>query len=230
MKLNQLASAAMVFALGLWASNARARIILNEFEKLNFSLVATQQGLDNSQTSSNVLVSTIKTSRITSKDLLNFLAKGFNTNWPAGAQLALENVSQEIFVVDKTGTNPVFDCSAGINAGGTNVVYFRFMNDTTVFRGKTVITATNVLQTQAHFGMVFFNLFSEQDGITNTDLYFEGLDAATVNSHAVNTTETITWRDTVPVAGDGTLGNATWTVVKGRVTGSGKWKGFVIII
>jgi hypothetical protein len=138
---------------------------------------------------------------------------------------ALDHNSQHIFVVDKTGTNPVFDVSTGINVGDTTVVYFKFVANPTVFKGKTVDTTTGEFQTQTHFGMIFFNLFSEQDGIINTDLYFEGLDAADTSEHIVNSTDTITWRDTASVGGDGTLNAAIWTVVKGKVTGSGKRKG-----
>ena len=52
MKSNKLAFAAIVVVLALWASNAKAPPIVNRFEKLNFSLIAVQQEIDNSETSS----------------------------------------------------------------------------------------------------------------------------------------------------------------------------------
>jgi hypothetical protein len=264
MKSNKLAFAVIVAALTLQASNAKA-LILGRFEKLNFSLIAAQQELENSETSSNVFVSTIKTSKITNKDLLSFLATTLNTNWPDGAQLALGEVEvtvegtnglgyahaaiRDIFVVDKTGTNPVFDVSTGINVGDTNIVYFSMDSDPAVFRSKVEVkgkliafTITNEIgsgigidggssgttsDSGSNFGKIFFHLFEEQNGITNTDLCFEGLNAIEFHSNTVYTTNKITEyeirSEQAPVTGDGTF-NDEWTVVKGKVTGSMEWK------
>jgi hypothetical protein len=110
---------AIVTAFALWVSNAKAIVIvLEQFTELNFSLVAAQQV----HLTPIVLEGTIKTSKITNKELLSFLATAINTNWPAGAQLALRG--SDIYVVDKTGTNGVFDLTIGMNVGDTNVVYF----------------------------------------------------------------------------------------------------------
>ena len=254
MKSNKLTFAAIVTAFALWASNAQAQL-LNRFETLNFSLVAMQQEIDDSGPSGpygNVLLPTIATSKITSKDLLNYLATALNTNWPAGAQLALGEIEapsglgygpiviRDIFVVDKTGTNPVFDVGTGINVGDTNVVYFSFDSDRSVFSSKDVrLAETNESPgpfsinsgTGTGFGKIFFHLFNEQNGITNTDLYFDGLN--TVESHSITIliTNTITEHGTAseqaPVTGDGTFDDE-WTVVKGNVTGSEKWERYGI--
>jgi hypothetical protein len=224
MKLNKLDSTAIVAALTLWASYAKATPVFYQFEKLNFSLTAAQQGLENSKTSS-----TVKFSKITNKDILSFLATAFNTNWPAGAKLALDNNSWDIFVVDRGGTNPIFDLSTGINIGDTNVVYFSFNSDTNVFvSGKLESTKTGGFQKQTDFGMIFFHLFNEHNGITNTDLNFEGLDEAKLKNVFINNVpmppnEITILTEVASVAGDGTFNNGTWTVVKGNVTGSGKW-------
>jgi len=260
MKSNKPAFAVIVVVLALWASNAQA-LLLDRFEKLNFSLTAAQQGLENSETSSNVFVSTIKTSKITNKDLLSFLATALNTNWPAGAQLALGEIEVtsgpgfgpppiiwDIFVVDKTGTNPVFDVSTGINVGDTNVAYFSFDSDLTVVRskmegkGEIIVLTENapfgpgigigssggsISSSGTNFGRIFFHLFNEQNGITNTDLYFDGLNAIEFHSNTTVTTNKITEyeirSEQAPVTGDGTF-NDEWTVVKGKVTGSMEWK------
>ena len=266
MKSNKPAFAAIAVVLALWASNAQA-LLLDRFEKLNFSLTAAQQGLENSETSSNVFVSTIKTSKITNKDLLSFLATALNTNWPAGAQLALGEIEVtsgpgfgpppiiwDIFVVDKTGTNPVFDVSTGINVGDTNVAYFSFDSDLTVVRSKMegkgeIIVPTNenapfgpgigigssggsISSSGSNFGKIFFHLFNEQNGITNTDLYFDGLNVIEFHSNTTVTTNKITGYGTTseqaPVTGDGTF-NDKWTVIKGNVTSLGKWEEYGLI-
>jgi hypothetical protein len=190
----------------------------------------------------------IETSKITSKDLLKYLATALNTNWPAGAQLALGEaevlsgpgygplpIIWDIFVVDKTGTNPIFDVSTGINVGDTNVVYFSYDSDGTVFslKGVSLEKTKEVLRVSAEtqFGKIFFHLFDEQNGITNTDLYFDGLNTIKFHSNMASTTNKIiehgTTSEKAPVTGDGTF-NDKWTVVKGKVTGSEKWERYGI--
>jgi hypothetical protein len=238
MKLNKLAFAAIVAVLALWASNGKATPeIAYQFEKLNFSLTALQPEINIPETSyGNDEAATIKASKITNKDLLRFLATAFDTNWPAGAQLALDNLRRDIFVVDKTGTNPVFNVSTGINIGDTNVVYFSFDSDRTVVSSQSVsLEMTKELLRVAagtDFGKIFFHLFNEQNGIINTDLYFDGLNTIKFHSITILITNKITGYGTTseeaPVTGDGTF-NDEWTVVKGQVTGSAKWEPYGII-
>jgi hypothetical protein len=238
MKLNKLAFAAIVAVLALWASNGKATPeIAYQFEKLNFSLTALQPEINIPETSyGNDEAATIKASKITNKDLLRFLATAFDTNWPAGAQLALDNLRRDIFVVDKTGTNPVFNVSTGINIGDTNVVYFSFDSDRTVVSSQSVsLEMTKELLRVAagtDFGKIFFHLFNEQNGIINTDLYFDGLNTIKFHSITILITNKITGYGTTseqaPVTGDGTF-NDEWTVVKGNVTGSAKLEPYGII-
>ena len=235
MKSNKLTFAAIAVVLALWASNAKAQL-LDRFEKLNFSLIALQQELGDSGPDYQVFLPVIETSKITSMDLLIYLATALNTNWPAGAQLALGEIEglgygptviRDIFVMDKTGTNPVFDVSTGINVGDTNVVYFSFDSDGTVVSSKSVTKELLRITAGTEFGKIFFHLFDEQNGITNTDLYFEGLSTIEFHSSMASTTNKIaehgTASEQAPVTGDGTF-NDEWTVVKGKVTGSEKWE------
>src|ERR1039457_6002854 len=101
----------------------------------------------------------------------------------------------DIFVVDKTGTNPVFDVSTGINVGDTNVVYFGFDSDVTVFSAKNVSFERNEERlnsgTETGFGKIFFHLFNEQNGITNTDLYFDGHSTSESHSSSILITNNI---------------------------------------
>jgi len=228
MKSNKLTFAAIAVVLALWASNAKAQPIgpeLEQFTKLNFSLIAEQQVI----LTPGVLEGTIKTSKITNKELLSFLATALNTNWPADAQLALSG--SDIFVVDKTGTNPIFNLTMGIyDVRNTNVVYFSVDYDATLFYlDKSVsLEKANELTpsgTVTRLGKIFFHLFNEQNGITNTDLYFDGLNTTKSRSTTVITTNKTILHQTIneeaPVTGDGTF-NDEWTVVKGKVTGSAK--------
>jgi len=247
-KSNKLACAAIVAALAIWAANAQA------FPKLNFSLVAVQQDLDVSEKSSNFFVSTLKTSKITNKEILQFLATALNTNWPAGAQL-VQGV--DMLVVDKTGTNILFDVGRGVNIGDTNVVFFTMDSDHPVGKSKLeaegdLIVFTNEFGPGVGIGTnggslkaggnnlrkVFFHLFYEQDGITNTDFYFDGLDEIEYRSDRVTFAATtsgyrITGYDNAsgkaPVTGDGTF-NLEWTVIKGKVTSLSKQSGVIIPI
>jgi hypothetical protein len=125
MKLPKFISITIVTMFALWASNAKA-IVIEQFTEINFSLIAAQQVI----LTPRVLEDTIKTSKITNKALLNYLATAINTNWPAGAQLALRG--SDIYVVDKTGTNAVFDLTVGMNVGDSNVVYFSVDYDATL--------------------------------------------------------------------------------------------------
>jgi hypothetical protein len=251
MKSNKPAFAAIAVVLVLWASNAQAQLF-DRFEKLNFSLVAMQQEIDDSGPYYEVVLPTIETSKITSKDLLKYLATALNTNWPAGAQLALGEIEmpsdqgygpafiQDIFVVDKTGTNPVFDVSTEINNIGSNVVYFSYDSDAAVFSSKNESENVRLAKTNESpasvyfnsgtgtgFGKIFFHLFNEQNGVTNADLCFDGLNTVESHSMTIRINNKITGYGTAsekaPVTGDGTF-NDKWTVVKGKVTGSEKWE------
>jgi len=223
MKFNHLASTVIVASLALWAAAVKAAPVTNQFERLNFTLVGEEQALDDVQTSPGVHTSTLRTLKIANKDILNLLAAAFKTNWPGGSQLALDNVNGDIFVVDKSGANPVLDLSIGLNVGGTNVTYFSFSANPPVISGKTVINNTSQHVSQTQYRKIFFHVFNEQNGVTNTDLAFDGLDKAELNEQ-IKTTDTINWKDDAEINGDGTF-VGTLLVFKGQVTGSGKWNG-----
>lgn len=189
-----------------------------QFEKFNFNLVISQQDDNYVERSPGVYISTIKKSKITNKTLLNFLASAFNTNWPVGAGLVWERHSSEVYVVDQTGTNLVFNLSAGVNIGGTNVVYFTLSANPNIFTGKEVSNNGENFQETA-YGKIFGHLHSEQNGVTTTDFDFDGFDTA----HFKITTAGSTVNDSASVSGDGTFQSGTWTEFTGGVTGAGKW-------
>jgi len=65
----------------------------------------------------------------------------------------------------------------------------------------------------------------EQNGITNIDITFGGLNVNESKQQIVNVLpgppqiEAINWKDDASVAGDGTFNDGILTVVKGNVTG-----------
>lgn len=193
-----------------------------EYETLNFNLAASQQAFVDTKVASNTYVSTatLKNSKITSKHLLTLLATACNTNWPAGAQLALENLSAQLFVVDKTGTNPICNLSMGMDENGTNVTFtcssdgFNIYTDNSLaaYRGKA-------LYKQVHYGMISFHLFVQVNGQTVTDLSFDGLDTSNTT---VNKNSSVTQRDQATVAGSGWF-NSKMLVLTGQINGVGTW-------
>ena len=202
-----------------------------QFEKIDFQLVMLQPATQAAPSAStNIIISPLQTSAINNKYLLNYLATTLQTNWPAGAQLALENLRRDLFVVDKTGTNPLLNVSTGINVGGSNVVYFTCDSDEPVVSSKRVTRKQGndslIVSDANSYGLIFFHLFEEQNGNTNTDLYFEGLNISAVHSDLTITnsrylvTDSSRVRGQMSVIGDGVF-NGKWTVVDGEVSDSG---------
>lgn len=237
MKWNKPAILNGMIAVALWISTARAAG--QYFQPLHFKLTVLQQQpiimeatrSTNGYGSSIVLPApAINVSKLTNKGLLSLLASAFDTNWPAGADLALDKWSGNIFVVDATGTNPVFNASDGMSIDETSVAFFRCERDQPVTKVHALSRTTPGGASQhsvdgTHYGMVFFHLFIEQDGITNTDLSFAGLDAADFHSYFTQSSNTVPafansfyrTKETIPVIGDGVFGE-TWSVVRGTVT------------
>ena len=261
MKSNKTAFLAVVMALAFGISDAQTLPfpfpppITKQFEPepLNFSLVASQTAYIDTPVSTNYYrvgtnvmtqisissTAVIKNSKITSKDLLSILATAFNTNWPKGAQLALDHWSGDIFVVDKTGTNAVYDASVGINIGDTNIVYIGDTNivyfrctagNYEVYADKLVDPNHNknhISYKQTRYAKWFFHLYSEQNGNIYNNLNFDGLDRT---DYQVDKNNVIIQSDEAPVTGDGVFTDGTlmqplvhMIMITGQVTGSGQW-------
>jgi hypothetical protein len=227
MRWNQLAILNGIVAVALWLSPVRAAAAYF-LEPLNFKLTVAQQQIVTH--TNNYPTFTINSAKLTNKGLLSLLASAFDTNWPTGANLALDRWSGNIYVVDATGTNPVFNASQGISLDDTNVAFFRCEFDRPVTENHQLVKARPGGASEhsadgTRYGMVFFYLFIEQDGVTNTDLSFAGLDAADYHSHFIqfsNAVPTFTnsfygTQETIPVMGDGVF-DETWSVVEGTVT------------
>jgi hypothetical protein len=252
MKPNKTAFLAVVMVLAFGISDAQTIPFPGpvtkafEPEPLNFSLVASQTAYIDTPISTNysrigtnvfteITISStavITNSMITSKKLLSFLATAFNTNWPEDVQLALDHWTGDIFVVDKTGTNPICDVSVGINFGDTDTTYFRCTaGSCEVYADKPVVhnrNNNNISYRQTSYAKVFFHLFSEQNGITYTDLNFDGLDKTDFQADKNNI---IIQSDEASVTGDGHFTDGLeqigtlehMIVITGQMTGSGQW-------
>jgi hypothetical protein len=227
MKLIKSLIIASAVALTLGASQAKAQSIHEphiavpyQLEPLNFSLVSTAQYLNNVEISTNgVYQSTARSQKLTSPMIVEYLGSVLGSNWTSGEKLALNNWDQNIYIVDKTGTNAVYNISQGINVGGTNVVYFSFSANDPVVEGKWGMHAS-VVQKDTDLKQVFFHLFVEQEGATQVNLNFYGLDTST---YTQTSTGVVTQHDNVKVTGDGSIQGNT-VEINGNVTASGTWK------
>lgn len=218
-------------AISLAALQAKAQFIqlpfpvAHQFEPLNFNLVVSQQALVNSNPSANVTVSTTKNEKLTTQSILSLLAQAYGTNWPSGAKLAIDFANDwDIFVVDKTGTVPIFDVSQGVyDTNANNYVYLYLQTDgssvvsskaQTNSKGRTTYHATTTFD-------ITFTLEVEVNGNEETRLEFSGLDTDVFQLSVANVASQT---DHMPVAGDGMINGST-AEVSGGVSGSGTWKG-----
>jgi hypothetical protein len=122
MKLIKLGTLAVAAAVALGAYSAQAvHLVTTNYSKLNVSLIIT--------TNDAVVISgtthkySTSTTKIGNKQLLDLFAHwdsitlGYSTNWPVGAQLVVGwnypgSGTNDVLVVDKTGTNILYDASA----------------------------------------------------------------------------------------------------------------------
>jgi hypothetical protein len=234
MKLTKFAFTAMVAALAVWTSSAQ--IIPGgpyRYEKINFKLVVEQQALIRSNSAPATYVSTVKTMRMTNKDLLKYMAEAFHTSWPAGAQLALLSDTREIFpvyrelyVLDKAG-NPLWNASEGYYVNETNYAFFSINCRLPVTAEKDVDQSPSENVSATHHYLISFQLYrsDDTDPSAYTDLNFQGLNTEKYrfNLNYSGYTRRLSISDHVGVEGDGLI-NDTWAVVSGHVTVAGKWK------
>jgi hypothetical protein len=200
----------------------------NQFETLNINLTAKIQSLynTNSTGNTNISVSTLKTEKITTAAVLNALASAYNTNFPAGSKLALDLLSGDVFVVDKTGQNPIVDVSVGID-NDTNYVNVTFspqdISDQD-WAGYYVVVADKqnqkgpVLNSQTTLATVtcVVDVWTRDQYVY---LVVSGNDTSVFKATAKAATES----DAVTVSGFGYIGNSDASV-EGQVTGAGSWK------
>jgi hypothetical protein len=95
-------------------SSSKASIgVTTSYDVLTITTTITTNAL--STTNNNIIANTVLTTKFTTKDLLSLFASWAGTNWPSGAQVVAawdDPWYGDIVVVDKTGTNVLFDASA----------------------------------------------------------------------------------------------------------------------
>ena len=198
--------------------------VTNQFEPINFNMTVYLQLV-----STNTNVAAVVSEKMTTATLLKSFAIAFGvTNWPAGAKLALELQSGDVYVVDKTGKKPIFDLSNGTNdiEGTTNSIY-----DEVFFRleplGNSLIAGKvnqrgSLTDSEATYMPIQFEY---KDVQAATDMFFYGLD---VSVYKLTSKQVATQTDYAYLSGSGTLGasplGAIDAVSTGQFSGSGSWK------
>lgn len=225
---------AVALTLGTLQANAQSFPELpfstsSQFEPVTFNLtVSTQNAYDHVvNTNTGAQVSSIKTEKLNSQDIIHAFELANGTNYAAGAKLAFDLKAWEFCIVDKTGTNVVQNCYDGVdNTAATNQCYLWINYDAStsdeiyVQAGKTVSTPktggtlTSLFQVPIAFRW-------EQAGAEQIDLYFSGLDTDVLK---VTADKTATETDNITaITGDGSVGGNN-AEVGGTVSGSGSWK------
>jgi hypothetical protein len=189
-----------------------------QFEPINFNLTAKVQALSNTNSGgdASIYIYTFKTEKITTQSILKAAAVACGTNWPTGAKLALDLQSGDVFVVDKTGTNPLFDLTQGINTD-TNEVYvsLSFNVDDLVIGGKQ----GPVLGKLTTIEPISWEINCYLAGVENVYLSFSGNDTSVFSTTGTSATQT----DDAAVLGSGQIGDSDASI-SGEITGSGSWK------
>jgi hypothetical protein len=232
MKLTKLALAGGVVALAAWTLNAQ--IIPGgyyRFEKINFSLVVQQQDLVHASTNSG-FVWTVKTMKMGNKDILNYMAEAFHTEWPKGAQLALLTdtrdfypLHHELYVLDKDG-QPLWSGNMGYYLNETNAAYLRVDCGFALKAGKDEYKWPVENYRVTNSRILTFQFFRTEDADPSvfTDLEIQGLDTDKRLFYLDNSKYTAirALSESAYVSGAGMM-NGTWTIISGWVTIAGKW-------
>lgn len=139
MKPTKLGALALTAALALGAYSAKAGIVLTTsyYSKLNVSLTITTNCVN--VWNGNVEKFTTKTVKIGNKELLTLFAHWASTTWPAGAQLVVGwDWDSDVLVVDKTGTNVLYDTIGDYNGAYTHFFYLHPFADIGAGTGNRV--------------------------------------------------------------------------------------------
>lgn len=218
---------AVAFAMGALQANAQSLPsapfpLTYQFEPLSISLSVTAQALLNTNASNtNVTVSTFKTEKITTQSILKALEACYNTNWPTGAKLALDLQSGDVFVVDKTGKNPIVDVSEVVDTS-SNYVNVSFgpynpVSDYAVIGDRFQHGPIVERQTTSVPVELYISLYATGRVSFGFDVY--GIDTSVFKATATTASQT----DNANIWGYGGVWDSNATA-QGQVSGSGAWK------
>jgi hypothetical protein len=187
--------------------SARA-VVLTNFDSFNLKgtvLVQTNNTVSGSTTKYNVVKL-----KVTNKEMLKFIESEFNTNFPAGAKLAVDEFfSGDFYVLDKAG-NEIRYVGSDTSVTNSYRLYFDYANY--VYTGSK--TASKETDNYTTIGELYFS-----DALHHN--YFDAFGLATVkDSYPSSGHDSESYKLTG--AGNGLILGDFDTVVSGTVSGSGK--------
>jgi len=203
-KIKLLVAVAIAGLLGL---SARAVVITN-YDLVTVKATVLAQTNDTYNSKDTVTYYNVAKFKVTSKDVLKLIAAEFSTNFPAGAQLAVDYFwAGDFYVLDKNGNEILY---ASYNEGVTDdySLYLEYQN----YVDSGSDTASKETDNYTTIGEFYYedatdaNYFDVYGLTTVKDTY------STKDSESFNMTG---------LAGDGYI-SGTEVVVSGTVKGSGK--------
>ena len=232
MKSTKLALLATAATLAFCASSAKAAIgVVTNYSKANFSFVITTNGPSTSKTVTGGYLYKYPTGtvKIGNKQLLSATALWSGTTWPAGAQLVIgwdQPWDGDILVVDKTGTNVLFDAYA--SAYPTAYFYVDFEYDYGAYT-ETYLDADPGYENWTETGDAYF-YFYDDTYLPYMDLWAYGGETTTYKQSWDATGKDNGWSVSdsikIPFTGDEIYLDNDYTTLSGKVTTAGKGKSY----
>ena len=229
-KLGTLAVAAAV-VLGAYSTQASPGVTTN-YSKLNISaIITTNDAVVISGTTHKYPISTTK---IGNKQLLALFADWDSATWPAGAQLVVGwnypgSGTNDVLVVDKTGTNVLYDASAATSHYCT----VDFFDDMGAATGTYVEALPGSKKLTSYNGASFY-LYDDDYYLDYTSLDLYGGSKQTFSQTWDASNNGLKWSDKesakfLDQGDEYYLDFGSDITVSGSVSASGKGKGYNLI-
>ena len=235
MKLTKLAIlvTAATIALGVYSTKAAVPTVTVKNSKLNVSAIVITNSAE-VDSAGGKWVDPIGKAKFGNKQLLALFGKWADKTWPAGAQLVIGwDVDYDVLVVDKTGTNILFDASTGITVEDVNEAYFYvdFWYEDGYGAGHDGgVDADPGYYAGTDWGTAYFELYDDYY-LPYTDLSGIGGNTQTWKQSWNASDVYTTWSDSksavFPFSGDNYfLDQGTDVTVSGKISASGKGTGY----
>jgi hypothetical protein len=225
MKPLKVASLTLIGILALAAFSAKAPPMVEGYLKLNIGLVIQQQALlgVNKNGDGKTFISTVDKFKVNNRALLEYMAEMFDTNWPAGAQLAYDLVSDQVVVTDSTGTNAIFYCEDGVsNAYRHAYVSLHWFADGGPYSGKSVSGLPGSGKFTGYWRAtidIHYENFS--DSSVHTELAGDGLNIEKYADKITTSGGSTSRKETFTPFALGPFGNVE-AILGGKITAKGK--------
>jgi hypothetical protein len=196
-----------------------------EFMTLNVSLTVQQQALyaTNQNGDGKTLIWTIDKSKLNNDALLAYMADMFNTNWPEGARLMYWAYDEAVVVTDATGTNILFNCTAGVNnANRRAYVEIDWYNQSGPYKGKAVEGESSSQDFTGYWqGTIAIYYVNYDDDMVYCDLSGDGLNVEKYSSEMTDSSYTTAVKESLTPFALGSV-NDEPAFMNGKVTAKGK--------